>query len=81
MLDAIPRNLAYSRQGATRKFQAANASAKEALGLPPQYGMPVMMPPRNRLGGALQIAQTGLGIASSLSGMGAFGSAGLFGNL
>jgi len=81
VLDAIPRNLAYSRQGATRKFQAANASAKEALGLPPQYGMPVMLPPTNRLGGALQIAQAGLGIASSLQGLGAFGSKGLFGNL
>ena len=72
VLDAIPRNMAYFKQGATRKFQAANASAKEALGLPPQYGMPVMMPPTNRLGGALQIAQAGLGIASSLSGLGVF---------
>ena len=73
VLDAIPRNMAYFRQGATRKFQSANASAKEALGLPPEYGMPVMMPPTNRLGGALQIAQAGLSIASSMSGLGAFG--------
>ena len=76
VLDAIPRNMAYFRQGALRKYGAANASAKEALGLPPQYGMPVMMPPTNRLGGALQIAQAGLSIASSMSGLGAFGGTG-----
>ena len=72
VLDAIPRNMAYFRQGATRKFQAANAQAKEALGLPPIYGMPIMMPPTNRLGGALKIAQAGLSIASSAYGLGAF---------
>ena len=72
VLDSIPRNIAYFRQGATRKFQAANAQAKEALGLPPIYGMPIMMPPTNRLGGALKIAQAGLSIASSAYGLGAF---------
>ena len=76
VLNSLPRNLAYSRQGALRKFGAANAQAKEALGLPPQYGLPVMMPPTNRLGGALQIAQAGLSIASSMSGLGAFGGTG-----
>tara|TARA_B100000900_G_C20208256_1_gene564738 strand:- start:33 stop:614 length:582 start_codon:yes stop_codon:yes gene_type:complete len=82
VLDAIPRNMAYFQQGALRKFGAANASAKEALGLPPQYGMPVMMPPTNRLGGALQIAQAGLSIASSAATIGANGGLGsIFTNL
>ena len=76
VLDAIPRNMAYFKQGATRKFQAANASAKEALGLPPQYGMPVMMPPTNRLGGALQIAQAGLSLATPFVPGGAFNPTG-----
>ena len=49
------RNLAYAQQGAVRKFQAAQARGREALGIPAAYGAPVMMPPTNRLGGALQI--------------------------
>ena len=76
VLDSIPRNMAYFRQGALRKFGAANASAKEALGLPPQYGMPVMMPPTNRLGGALQIAQAGISLATPFVPGGAFNPTG-----
>ena len=75
------RNLAYARTGATRKFQAANARAREKLGIPAAYGAPVMMPPTDRLTGALGIASQVVGMASGLSGMGAFGSKGLFGNL
>ena len=61
------RNLAYAQQGAVRKFQAAQAKGREKLGLPAQYGAPVMMPPTNRLGGALQIASQ---VASIYSGFG-----------
>ena len=43
------RNMSASLTGARRQFQAANAQAREDLGLPPIYGMPVMMPPRDRL--------------------------------
>ena len=77
----LGQNTATVQQLALRKFQGKQAQAREALGIPPSYGAPVMMPPTNRLGGALQIAQTGLSIASSLSGLGAFGPTGLFGNL
>ena len=63
----LGRNLAYAQQSATRKFQAAQARGREALGIPAAYGAPVMMPPTNRLGGALQIASQ---VASIYSGFG-----------
>ena len=62
------RNMAYSQEGIKRVFQAKQASAREALGIRPEYGAPVMMPPTNRLGGALQIASQIAGIASAFSG-------------
>ena len=65
--NVLRRNLAYSEQGAIRKFQAAQARGREALGIPAAYGAPVMMPPTNRLGGALQIASQ---VASIYSGFG-----------
>ena len=61
------RNLAYARTGATRKFQAANARAREKLGIPAAYGAPVMMPPTDRLTGALGIASQVIGMASGIS--------------
>ena len=63
----LGRNQAYAQQGAIRKFQAAQARGREALGIPAAYGAPVMMPPTNRLGGALQIASQ---VASIYSGFG-----------
>jgi len=65
--NVLGRNLAYAREGARRKFQVQNARAREALGIPASYGAPVMMPPTNRLGGALQIASQ---VASIYSGFG-----------
>ena len=59
------RNMAYSQEGIKRVFQAKQASAREALGIRPEYGAPVMMPPTNRLGGALQIASQVAGIVSA----------------
>ena len=73
--NVLGSNQAYANTLALRKFQGQNARAREALGIPPAYGAPVMMPPTNRLGGALQILQTGLSIGSSL-----FGAGGLFPN-
>ena len=70
--NVLGRNLAYAAEGAKRKFQVQEAAGREALGLPASYGAPVMMPPTNRLGGALQIASS---VASIYSG---FGGAGLF---
>ena len=75
------RNMAYAQELGRRKFMTANAQARENLGIPAAYGAPVMLPPTNRLGGALSLATTALSIGSSLTSMGAFGPKGLFGNL
>ena len=61
------RNLAYAQTGATRKFQAANARAREKLGVPAAYGAPVMMPPSDRLTGALGIVSTVASIGASFA--------------
>ena len=61
------RNMAYSQEGIKRVFQAKQASAREALGIRPEYGAPVLMPPTNRLGGALQIASQVAGIYSAFT--------------
>ena len=66
----LGRNMAYAQEGARRKFQAAQARGREALGIPAAYGAPVMLPPTNRLGGALQILGS---VASIYSGFGGFG--------
>ena len=66
----LGRNMAYMQEGAKRKFQVAQAQARESLGIPAAYGAPVMMPPSDRLGGALSLAQTGLSIASSMNNLG-----------
>ena len=70
--NVLGQDAATVQQLALRKFQGKQAQAREALGIPPSYGAPVMMPPTNRLGGALQIAQTALSIGSSLFGAGGF---------
>ena len=71
--NVLGRNQAYAQQGIQRVFQSKQATAREALGIRPEYGAPVMMPPTNRLGGALQIAGQVVGIASGLKNLGAFG--------
>ena len=60
----LGRNLAYTQEQTKRKFQVAQTGAREALGIPAAYGAPVMLPPTNRLGGALQIASQVVGIVS-----------------
>ena len=59
----------------TLQFQSAQAKAREALGIRPEYGAPVMMPPSDRLSGALSIAGSIISIAGGLKGLGAFGGA------
>ena len=77
VVDAVlGRNMAYMHQGAVRKFQGANAQAREALGVAPTYGAPVMMPPTNRLGGALQIGMSALSIVGSMASIGGKGGLG-----
>ena len=58
------------------KMQGVQAQVKEALGVRPEYGAPVMMPPTDRLSGALSIASTVLSIASSVKGLGIGGGKG-----
>tara|TARA_Y100000401_G_scaffold113106_1_gene113381 strand:- start:124 stop:867 length:744 start_codon:yes stop_codon:yes gene_type:complete len=62
------RDMAYMQTQAERKYLAANARGREALGIPAAYGAPVMMPPTNRLGGALQIAGTVASVVSAWPG-------------
>ena len=63
----LGRNLAYVQEQSKRKFQVAQAQAREALGIPAAYGAPVMLPPTNRLGGALSLIGNVVGIASGIS--------------
>ena len=65
--NVLGRNMAYSQEGARRVFQVKQAQAREALGVRPEYGAPVMMPPTNYLGGALQVASQVAGIYSAFS--------------
>jgi hypothetical protein len=65
--------MAYVQEGARRKFLLSQSEAREQLGIPPSYGAPVMLPPTNRLGGALQVAGQVVGIASGLDSLGFFG--------
>ena len=59
------RNMAYAQEGARRKFLAANAQARQKLGVPAAFGAPVMLPPTDRLTGALSIGSQIMGIASA----------------
>ena len=54
------------------KMQSVQAQVKEALGVRPEYGAPVMMPPTDRLSGALSIASSLVSIGTGLgpNGMG-----------
>ena len=56
-------NMARRQQARLRQYQAARAKAINSIGVRPEYGAPVLMPPSNRLGGALQVANTALSIA------------------
>ena len=60
------RQAASRQSAAMRNFRSFQARSREKLGLPAQPPPPVMMPPSNRLGGALSLAQSGLSIASSI---------------
>ena len=62
------------RRYRARLLQKQNFQAKtrEALGIRPEYGAPVLMPPSDRLSGALSIASSVISIASGLQGMGLF---------
>ena len=61
------RNMAYAQTGARRKFQAANAQARQKLGIPPAFGAPVMLPPTDYFTGALQLASTVVSIGYGIT--------------
>ena len=65
---AFGADLAYAQTANQRQFLAANARAREQLGVPASYGAPVMLPPTNYLGGALQIASSVASIYSGFKG-------------
>ncbi len=54
----------------TLQFQSAQAKTREALGIRPEYGAPVLMPPSDRLSGALSIASTVVSLVSGIQGLG-----------
>ena len=56
--NAFGRDLAAMQTVNQRRFLAANAKARESLGVPASYGAPVMMPPSDYLGGFLQTASS-----------------------
>ena len=49
-----------------RKYQRELASNRKGLGIRPEYGAPVLMPPSDRLSGALSIASTVASIGSTM---------------
>ena len=54
------------------KKQSVQAQTRQSLGIRPEYGAPVLMPPSDRLSGALSIASTIVGIATGLGDLGMF---------
>ena len=62
--NAFGQDMAAMQTINQRRFLAANAKARENLGVPAAYGAAVMMPPSDRLSGALKIASTAASIYS-----------------
>ena len=62
------RNMAYAQEGAKRKFQAANAQARQKLGIPAAFGAPVMLPPTDYFTGGLQLLSSAASIYSGFKG-------------
>jgi len=52
------------------QMQSQQAKVRNNLGLAPEYGAPVLMPPSDRLSGALQIASQVASIVSAFKGFG-----------
>ena len=57
-------------QGLKRDYVSKQAKNRARLGVAPEWGAPVMMPPRDRSGQFLASLQMGLGIASSVMTLG-----------
>ena len=68
--DAMGKNLDILHQGMTRDYITKQAKNRSRLGAKPEWGAPVMMPPRDKAGQFLATLQTGLSIASSVMTLG-----------
>ena len=68
--EAMGKNLDILFQGMNREYQTAQAKNRARLGVRPEWGAPVMMPPRDRAGQFLASLQAGLSIASSVMTLG-----------
>ena len=71
--DGFGRNTAIANQASLRNFHSKQALAIEKRGLPPQYGPPAFLTPRNTLGQIGNIVSSVASVASMASGLGAFG--------
>ena len=67
--DAFGRNMDMAHQALLREYDQKQAKNLARRGVPPEWGAPVMMPPRDKAGQFLQTLQTGLSIASSVVGL------------
>ena len=68
--EAWGKNMATVHQGLKRDYVSKQAKNRARLGVPPEWGAPVMMPPKDKSGQFLSALQTGLGIASSVMTLG-----------
>ena len=59
------RTAAKARVGAARQYQNTISTNREKLGLPPEYGAPIMMPPRDTMGMMMNAINFGIGIVSA----------------
>ena len=68
--DAFGKNMDIVHQGLKRDYVSKQAKNRARLGVPPEWGAPVMMPPQDKSGQFLASLQMGLGIASSVMTLG-----------
>ena len=68
--EAWGRNMDTVHQGLKRDYVSKQAKNRARLGVPPEWGAPVMMPPQDKSGQFLASLQTGLSIASSVMTLG-----------
>ena len=67
---AFGRNMDIVHQGLKRQYSSLQAKNRARLGVRPEWGAPVMMPPVDRKGQFLASLQMGLSIASSVATIG-----------
>ena len=68
--EAFGKNYDILFQGIQRDYITRQAKNRSRLGAKPEWGAPVMMPPRDKAGQFLATLQTGLSIASSVMTLG-----------